>query len=269
MLLFIGAIALTSCSSENDLKKWELKGKVKSVFVRSYDAEKKFGEWELEEMTCEDPYHGGCCENTKTYFDKKGFYEIRERYYKDDLSSKTVYLRENNMLVEESRYDEDGKLEEKTKIKKTSGSNGETATERLVYNGDGKLKRKTVETELSENEFEVEHFDKDNKLKWKYHAVKTKKNGRLTKQVNTYFEAGKKDKVYIWSFEYDKTGNLISEKSEDKLTGKTNSYTRYEYLAFDKNKNWTKRLVYFDEDGSGSKKALNPRCLVTREIEYY
>ena len=40
-------------------------------------------------------------------------------------------------------------------------------------------------------------------------------------------------------------------------------FLKYEYLSFDENKNWTKRLDYDSEEGK------EPENIVIREYEYY
>jgi hypothetical protein len=55
---------------------------------------------------------------------------------------------------------------------------------------------------------------------------------------------------------------LASVKEIDK-NGKILHFSRFEYLAFDEHKNWTKRLVY---DSENSKE---PKYVVIREYEYY
>jgi len=116
--LLLAASFLSSCSgNRGDLGDYELKGKVKSVFQRTYKAESKFGEWVEGEADNGDGFSDlDYFFNFKVGFDEKGLYEYYEHYfvsYNGDLrlSIKTIPVRENDMVVEISRYEEDGTLE--------------------------------------------------------------------------------------------------------------------------------------------------------------
>ena len=76
------------------------------------------------------------------------------------------------------------------------------------------------------------------------------------------FEENKVKEEYTVVFEYDKDGNLVSQKRTDKK-GEIAYFFKFEYLAFDENKNWTKRLDYDSEERE------EPKKIVIREYEYY
>ena len=179
------------------------KGKVKSVTLRTYEAESKFGEWEAGDPTY--PHY-------KINFDANGLYQEYISYYIDgSLLGKEIPVYKNNKFVEAIWYDEEGQFEEKTKRNKTS-----------------------------KNETEVEVFNKqDEKIR---SSKRTLRNGYVTKSSSTYFKDGKEDGIYTALFELDKDGNSISQKNLDEK-GEVKFHATFEYLEFDQKGNWTKRLT--------------------------
>ncbi len=216
--------AFTSCSKNNDRSKFGLNGKVKSYLEMHYEAEMKFGEWNKEDIKY-DGHH-------KVLFNKDGYYQWIE-YLDDDneLTGKLIPTREKGKLIEESYYDKDGKLNSKTII--THDSNNELKF--VAYNEDGE------KTSQGKSFFE---------------------NNRVIRQEYQTFENDKIENEYTVTFEYDKDWNLISQKQTNKK-GKLTYFRKYEYLSFDKNDNWTKRLVYDSEQGE------EPDEIVIRKYEYY
>ena len=221
-LLSLITIILASCSSNNELKSWELNGKVKSVFERMYEVDEKFGKWEAGDLM--HTIHN------KVNFDENGLYQGMEYYgYDMKLSMKIIPKRENGTIIEEIHYDEDGRLQSKTKINR-----------------------------ISKNEIEAETFNHGNELI--YRNKITQKDGRAIKVVQTIIKDGEESEIYTMSSEYDKNGNLKSHRRTNKK-GETDFHIRFEYLEFDQKKNWVKKLMY--EDGN------EPEYISIREIEYY
>jgi len=223
-LLLVTFIILTSCSNSNDWNRFRLNGKIKTYSERNYEAEKMFGEWENGDIE----YYG----HYRVSFDSEGNYQWIE-YLDDDneLSGKLIPKRENGVIIEEAYYNEDGDLISKTKII----HNSKDELEFIVYNKDGEK----ITQEKS------------------YFA-----NNRFIKHQYQTFEDNKAKEEYTVVFEYDKDGNLVSEKQTD-IKGEITYFLKFEYLAFDENKNWTKRLNY------DSKKGEEPENIVIREYEYY
>jgi len=223
LLITIGL--LTSCSKNNDWNRYGLNGKVKTCLGRYYEAEKRFGEWTNGDI---DYYS----DDSRIYFDNEGNYQWIE-YLDDDneLSAKLIPKRENGQVIEEAYYDEYGELIYKTEI---------------IHN--------------SKDELEFIQYDKD--------GEKTKQgklyfaNNRAIKQQYQIFEDNKVKEEFSLVFEYDKDGNLVSQKVIDK-NGEIDYFLKFEYLAFDENKNWTKRLIYDSEKGK------EPKNIEIREYEYY
>lgn len=215
---------LTSCSYINDWNRSGLNGKVKTCLERHYKAEKKFGEWENGDIE----FYG----HNRVSFDSEGNYQWIE-YLDDDneLSGKLIPKRENGDAIEEAYYDEDGELFSKTKII----HNSKDDLEFISYNEDGE--------KITQGK--------------SYFA-----NNRVIKQQYQTFEDNKVKEEFTVVFEYDKDGNLTSQKQTDKK-GEITYFLKFEYLDFDENKNWTKRLNYNSEEGA------EPTIIVIREYEYY
>lgn len=221
ILLVCSATILMSCSNTDERKNFGLNGNVKSCFERLYEVEKKFGKWENGDIE----YYG----HSRITFDKKGLYQEIEYYDDDmDLTGKLLPVREKGKVLEEIYYDEDGKLQNKTTI-----------------------------LHISKNEIDFESFDFDGKKL--AHGKTIRENGKVMKQIYTTTR-NNEDETYTTLFEYDKDGNLISQKQTNKK-GEIVFYQRFEYLEFDTKKNWTKRLTYEDDN--------KPINIAIREIEYY
>lgn len=222
LFLLSFVVVLASCSNNSELENWGLNGNVKSVFERMYEAEKKFGNWEPGDLMY--------TMHNKVNFDNKGLYTNMEYYgYDMELSIRIIPVRESGVIIEETNYD-----------------------------GDGNLQSRTLINQISKNDIESETFDTDNNKT--YQSKITRKNGRITKTIQTIIEDGKESKTYTILFEYDKDGNLTSRKMTNEKD-KSESFSKFEYLEFDDKGNWTKRLVYENSD--------EPECISVREIEYY
>jgi len=222
LLLTIGL--LTSCSYNNDWKRDGLNGKVKTYFERYYEAEMKFGEWENGDID----FYG----HLRVSYDSEGNCQWTD--YLDDeneLFIKAISKRENGELIESDYYDSDGELMIKTKF---------------IHNSKDEL-------EYIEYDVKGERISQGKS----YFA-----NNRIIKAQYQRFEDDKEEKEYTTVFEYDKDGNVLSEKQTDKK-GEITYFKKYEYLAFDENKNWTKKLIYDSEAGE------EPINIVIREYEYY
>lgn len=223
-LLLITFGLLTSCYNSNDWNKFGLNGKIKTYLERNYEAEKKFGVWENGDIE----YYG----NMRVSFDSDGNLQWVEHLdHNNELSGKNIPKRENGDIIEQAYYDKDGELNRKTKI---------------IHN--------------SKDELEFIEYNKDGEKFTKGKMYFT--NNRVIKQQYQTFEDNEVKEEYIVVFEYDKDGNLVSQKQTDKKGGIT-YFLKFEYLAFDENKNWTKRLNYDSEESE------EPENIVIREYEYY
>lgn len=225
IFFLFGIIGLmTSCSKNSDWNRFGLRGNVKTYLEKHYEPEMKFGEWENGDIE----YSG----HNKVSFDEEGNYQWIE-YLDDDLelSGKLIPKRENGEVIEGSYYDEEGKLYNKSKI---------------TYN--------------SSNELEFVVYDKNGEKTSQGKSLF--KNNRIYSQEYQTFEDGKIENEYKTTFEYDKNENLISQKQTNKK-GEISFFTKFKYLSFDNNNNWTKRLDYDPENEE------EPKTIVIREYEYY
>ena len=246
---------LTSCSNNNDWNTYGLNGKVKTYSEREYFAKKKFDEWE-KRFSWHRSYE-------RVTFDSEGNCQWIEDFDSDnELSAKLIIKRENGDVIERQLYDEDGKLIVKGKIIHNSKDEIE---EFIDYNKDGEKTRQGKKY-FANNRVIKEQWQtfEDNKVKEEYTIVfEYDKNNRVIKKQGQVFKDNNKVGEYTCVFEYDKDGNLLSEKSTDKQG--VIYFEKYEYLAFDENKNWTKRLYSFSYD----KEATEHEYIQIREYEYY
>lgn len=165
--------------------------------------------------------------NYRVNFDDKG--RLVDIVYFDDydkMSGRVVSVMEGGKVVEEVYYKKEDQLDTRTKI-----------------------------NYLSKSEIEFEAFNSEGE---KVRSGKTiLKNGKMKEQTLVFYSNEDTTELTILS-DYDKDGNLSTMKqlSEDRDT----YVTLFEYLEFDKQGNWTKRLGY--ENGS-------LKDIYIREIEYY
>jgi hypothetical protein len=164
----------------------------------------------------------------KVLFSSNGDYNAIEHYnYEAKLIGKLVPKRRKNKIIQVNYYDETGGLITRTEISYISKSESSY----ISYNDGGE------KTASGKNYI-------DN-------------NGRNIKFI---YEA-EEDKFTITS-EYNSDGLLIKQiqrNENDELI----SFDRFEYLEFDNNGNWIKKLGYTDEEADA------PELFIVREIEYY
>lgn len=218
---------MSSCkNSINDWDRFALNGKVKTIIERIYEVEKKFGEWEIG-----DHVLGA---DSRISFDNLGNRRWIEYFDFDDyLTGKLIFKREDRDKIEEAFYDKNGKLVDFSRREILHNSKNEL--EYVIYDGVGE--------KISQGK----SFYKKN---------------RLVKDIHQTFENNEVKEETMDVREYDKYGNLVSRKIVD-AKGKVISFSKYEYLDFDKKKNWTKKFVYFSE------KDQEPCYVLIREYEYY
>lgn len=165
---------------------------------------------------------------TRVTFDDKKRRICTERFRSDkELVMKSVPVREKGLVVAEEQYGKDGNLISKMVIKHLSKDDYETIT----YNKDGieQSRSKSFLTSEADNQ----------------HTYRTIEGDAMT-----------------FVYEFDKDGRMLSQKSTSEIMDFNNKQT-YEYIAFDKHKNWTKLLGYELEVGK------EPRFMVIREYVYY
>jgi len=212
-----------SCSKNNDWVRNGLHGKIKSINEKYYAAENKFGAWTYGDSSSYGLIHSS--------FTNKGVYSGNEYYDKGRLFTKYIPKYKDGKLIEVCQYDQDGKLIVKTKMNQISAEVLETIS-----------------------------FDQNGRIKSKSKACY--KNNIFIGGEDAFFENGKLTGKRIGKTVNDSNGNIQSYLVVDEK-GKEVSYKRFEYLEFDKMKNWIKSVTFSSRD---SKK---PDNLIIREIEYY
>lgn len=167
--------------------------------------------------------------DNRATFDKEGIYQCIE-YFNFVNSGKLFPVRENGKLTKEEYYTDNGTLMS-TQIL-TDKSADEIAFTAYTSSGIKMMEGVTFFA-----------------------------NNRFSSQKYKVFDGDRVADEFTVVFEYNADGNLISKKQTNSQ-GTVITF-KYEYLAFDAHKNWTKRLDY--ESGKGEK----PVKTVTREYEYF
>ncbi|HEY5593240.1 MAG TPA: hypothetical protein VIK55_19765 [Paludibacter sp.] len=221
--LILIAFLTFSCSKNNDRVRRGLHGKVKSINEKYYVADNRFGEWTYGDSSSYGLLHFS--------FTDKGVYSGTEFYDTRRLSRKDIPKYKDGKLIEACQYDQDGKLIDKTKI-----------------------------NQLSAEVEEIISFDENGRKKSisKYYY----KNNIFIGSEDSLFEKGKPIGKKIGKAIIDSNGNIQSYLVVDEK-GKEVSYKRYEYLEFDKMKNWIKSITF------SSKNSKKPDYFIIREIEYF
>lgn len=200
-----------------------LRGRIKSIDEKHFTAVKNNGKWENKKATKEG--------DNKVFFDENGRCVSTEFLRENgNLRAKMLYKYENDRLKEKHFQDEKGRLVYKILYYPQN----KEIVEYAIHNNKG------LKTE-------------DGKLFYK--------KGLLVKKENTIYDKKSSIESIVFTNEYDKRGALLKqEQIRDK--GK-NITLSYEYIEFDKKKNWTKRIEKFI---SGGKEEV---IITIREYEYF
>ncbi|MEM6718138.1 MAG: hypothetical protein AAF611_02380 [Bacteroidota bacterium] len=224
-LLLVTALVLSACSnsSKTDWDLYELNGKVKTYLESYFEPVQKFGEWQTGK-----PQEFG---NYSVTFTEDGTYKQMDFFEKNNkLRERVIAKQENGKVVEELKYNEDGDFRGKTSYTYLS----DTKVEFVSYDENGE------EIAMGKT------YLKDGKIVRR--EFKTLYNGRIEYELRV-------------KFMYDANGRSTAiEQSYGEGESKT---TKFEYLEFDKQNNWTKRLDFVDDNTE------TPEKIVTRTYEYY
>jgi len=281
--ILVSFIVLNSCSTvdrkDNDLKKMDIYGKVKSIRVFSYEAVNKFGEI------------------------LKGKRKIINSFSKDQ----NILFNEVGNQIEMDEYNSDGSLYRKYIYKYDDKRN---RIEENIYKSDGSLSRKiTFKYDYKGNQFEEKWCNSDGSLYEKRNNKYDKKGNQIEQKLynsdgnfvsknNSKFD-GKGNRIE-WNLynpdgslfskntsKYDDKGNNIEfnsylsdenfSKGDEKITYKYNDKGNpiemivynsdgrldikrtYEY-EYDNESNWILQIIFDDKI---------PQYILEREIEYY
>jgi len=204
-----------------------MKGKVYSVRESHYRPEFKFGSWQSGEQV--HNYH-----RTITSFDNKG-----------------------RALEIIAYWDED---EESIISKRTLSWEKDKLVEYISYQGDGEIDELARYNYISKNIINAKTYNDSNDLILNQELIL--KDNRMLKSIESFLPDGiKLNRIETGTWEFNNNGNLIVLKYVNE-TGSTVWYRKFEYLEFDRKKNWTKRLVFMKD------KSI-PDLLTIREIDYY
>jgi serine/threonine protein kinase len=240
ILFFLYKFYPDAADKKNTLKEMNLNGKVQSVKLLEYGTDDKL---EL----------GNLYSEKKIYFNEKGN-KIEE---KDNESSRTIY-----------RYDDkDNLIEEELKY-----SFSDTFfIHRYVNDENGEpVERKTYT-------YPINKMDGLEKYEYKYDEKGNISEGIIYYEDGTIKakvilnESGKIISGNVWgmkfSYEYDEKGNEIEYKIVF-ATNDENVYS-YKYIDFDKNGNWTKRIVSSNNFDFETKEIEKEKKIELREIKYF
>lgn len=250
VLIAIVAASAAGCSSKPETQNgWEtmnLHGDVKSLLSVAYEPMEAPGGVMM----------GAPLNYAQSHFyyefNKDGFVTRNEWYLYDSVTSWDEYY-----------YGADGKLEKI--FSKSVYYDGETSIEVDWINATDYVRRTYDENHEMMMEEDVK-ASKD-----KIHSIVNGAGGEQDTEYITYFKNGRvarvenksDDSVASMEYEYNDKGDEVSLVTymDGELFGKLS----FEYLEYDKNDNWIKRVVYEQyEDGDGI-----PVEFTQRTIEYY
>lgn len=267
LIIFISFLACNlNNQKENDIRQMNLNGKIKSITENSYYAVEKFGEI----VKGEKKINFLNKENHYLLFNENG-YLVEE---KNDL---VVYkainkYNENNQLIENKTYSEEGDLTGKTiNLYNNEGNlieSNQYYEDKLIHKG---------KFNYNDNIREINYYDEKGKLDLKQKNIY--KNKKLIEN-RSYDSDG--NLTFLTKYIYDHSGNetemisynslgninqkIVSKYNNDNLIiESTDLYNdnettkKYDY-KLDSNKNWIQKIVF--EFG-------RPDLIIERVIEYY
>ena len=258
-LLTISFIFLIGCNSlknnlNNDLKRSNLYGKIKTIRKIKYDVVEKFGK--ISKGKIWDSYWN----NDFTIFNKDGnLVELNRFKPNGNLEYKSISKYDNRgNRMGSFIYNSDGSIRSKIISKFDDKGNN---IEEFIYNSDGSLDKKQIRKfDDKGNYIESVMIGSDGvlrlKLTFKYDdkgntiGISNFNSDGILKFKSTYIpdDRGNDIEKYV----YNSNGSLIHK-----------SVYNYE---FDKHGNWIKRFEYKQKN---SESKLVPKSITEREIEYY
>ena len=257
-MLIVLLIISSACSvnkenadNNNDWRKDNLIGKVKSFTETSYKVKKAFGKIEKGQRERKDGFLS--YNDFQNVYDKNGNI-IELNFYEEGRIYKLNY-RYNDEKEEKIGYDfynADGSLYHKIVFKYDDKGN---VIEEKVYDTNDSLNYKSLyKYDIYGNRIEENDYDAsgtlNNKVVYKYDVT-----GNKVEQ-NGYNADG--DLVNKITFKYDDKGNIIDENGYN-ADGSLNYKWTYKY-EYDDQGNWIKRIEF---------KYNNAEYVVERKYEYY
>lgn len=177
-----------------------VKGKVKKITIKQYEATSKFGKAELGPLIKECTYVFGRNGKEIEYI----YHQIQP--YSGDGKYQSIY-NSKGKLIEWNEFNLQNKLT--TKYTCTYDAK-DSLTEETWYNGDGKLRnKKTYKFDNNGNNIETVYYNSDRGINTKYIYSYTGKNLTEEKGYNS-----KGDLEYFKSYFYDNKNRKIKDSSE-------------------------------------------------------
>ena len=225
-LYIILLLSVISCKEKYSEKEYNLKGNVKSLYVRSYDNIIENGENKVVHIK-----YGN--EDIKTSFNKNG--NVIYQSYPEGYDSIVPTFNSNNQLIEMKRFSFD-KLENITKI----NYKGKKVIEELTFNNNNKLIGKSI---FKNNNLDlpilIEYFDESKEKIWIINNEYNK--DQISKST---FKDLIQNERYVTEYKWNSNREL--EETVDTHNGEK-EVKKYVY-QLDNKKNWIKREI-FDEKG--------------------
>ena len=244
IFIIAGLLLMISCDqqqeSNNDWTKYRLKGKVKSFREIKFLAVDRFTEIINGERVKHDY-------NKEFLFNLDGLIIEKNEYIPDGtLENRTMYLYQNNELIEYNDYDSQGMLFGTGKYKKDKSGQ----VTRLNYKTtDGRYNwSETYKFDHHNRPLEINRLNRENVIDQKQKYIYDE-NGNI-KESELYRD----DKLVSKNiYNYNEDGSNVELNYGDSIT-----YTHI--YSFDSKGNWIKKIVFENK---------NPSGILIREIEYF
>ena len=259
-MMIISSVA--SAQNNSTLSKHKLKGKVKVLLYTEYEVDDKFGKLTKGKISYVEKYfynNRGYKKKLIIYGKSGNPHEIVEYFYnsKDELNEFTIlraWMKKPENEIEELLFD------------------GFYVFEDIFYKHDKKGNR--IEDNLGMF-YSATNF---NFAKNKYYYDNN--NNYIKREL---YSENPSDEINVsWEYRWDSNGNLIELLASGNINerevnnynynndiiktttyyhkGKVGEETTFEYLEYDVNKNWVKRIVYKND---------NPLIIEERDIKYH
>lgn len=286
LLVILGVLFIAGCSNKQshktDLAELGLKGKVKSVYEKSYKAIEQFGKVKKGERKTEDSK-----ELINQTFNKRGNLITEDHrkadnslifskiYYYNNQERKKKIIRKNSnneiMFSSSFVYDNEGNNIQHI----IYNTDGEIATKNIfVYDSEGRPIEKSMYTEKGlglRTEYEYKKLNHSETEKSR--ILKIYFGQKLVKEVESFYgydnslklkyinKFTKDHKVIHYRYTYNDNKDIIKEEKWNiSPTRDSNEYIiNYDY-DYDGEGNWIKRIEY---------KNGNPTFIIERNIYYY
>jgi len=244
ILLALCVFLFFSCSNDKPTS-WEyfnLKGKVSELVEKEHDEFLNNASYDVEN---DSPGNFN-----KTKFTESGEYIGQEIYdYKGELEISIIHSFEGDKVMDMKQYDNEGKLFSRTDFNHKNGNpiGGKQYDGEGSYQGYSEMKY--------DGHFVIEsiHYDKEDNVQFK---MQQKFKNRKVVERRTNFIRGNDETVQ--TFEYNKDGFMTKVTTKRGEKESTEDY--FEFIDFDEQGNWTKRITKENEKVTK---------VTTREIKYF